>query len=158
MKHEIKIFTKSEAETTALGRFIGKRAEKDLFLALIGDLAAGKTHFVQGLAQGMGISGTVTSPTFTILNFYDGSLFLAHFDFYRLKSEEELWDIGWEEYAAGGVTVAEWAKLFPEVIPADAFTFHFAVTGETEREILISWESERFANLGKELETYAAGD
>ena len=157
MKHEVKLVTKSEAETMALGRFIGERATKDLFLALIGDLAAGKTHFVQGLAQGMGISGTVTSPTFTILNFYDAPLFLAHFDFYRLQNEEELWNIGWEEYAAGGVTVAEWAELFPDLIPADAFTLRFAVTGETEREILISWESERFSNLGKELETYAAG-
>ena len=157
MKHEVKVITKSEAETMALGRFIGERATKDLFLALIGDLAAGKTHFVQGLAQGMGISGTFTSPTFTILNFYDAPLFLAHFDFYRLQNEEELWNIGWEEYAAGGVTVAEWAELFPDLIPADAFTIRFAVTGETEREILISWESERFANLGKELETYAAG-
>ncbi len=157
MKHEVKLITKSEAETMALGRFIGERATKDLFLALIGDLAAGKTHFVQGLAQGMGISGTVTSPTFTILNFYDAPLFLAHFDFYRLQNEEELWNIGWEEYAAGGVTVAEWAELFPHLIPTDAFTLQFAVTGETEREILISWESERFANLGKELETYAAG-
>ena len=157
MKHEVKVITKSEAETMALGRFIGERATKDLFLALIGDLAAGKTHFVQGLAQGMGISGTVTSPTFTILNFYDAPLFLAHFDFYRLQNEEELWNIGWEEYAAGGVTVAEWAELFPDLIPADAFTLRLAVTGETEREILISWESERFANLGKELETYAAG-
>ncbi len=158
MKHEVKILTKSEAETMALGRFIGERAQKDLFLALIGDLAAGKTHFVQGLAKGMGISGTVTSPTFTILNFYDAPLPLAHFDFYRLKSEDELWNIGWEEYAAGGVTVAEWAELFPDLIPGDAFTLHFAVTGETEREILISWESERFSDLGKELETYAAGD
>ena len=157
MKHEVKLVTKSEAETMAIGRFIGERATKDLFLALIGDLAAGKTHFVQGLAQGMGISGTVTSPTFTILNFYDAPLFLAHFDFYRLQNEEELWNIGWEEYAAGGVTVAEWAELFPDLIPADAFTLRFAVTGETEREILISWESERFSNLGKELETYAAG-
>ena len=157
MKHEVKVVTRSEAETMALGRFIGERATKDLFLALIGDLAAGKTHFVQGLAQGMGISGTVTSPTFTILNFYDAPLFLAHFDFYRLQNEEELWNIGWEEYAAGGVTVAEWAELFPHLIPADAFTLCFAVTGETEREILISWESERFSDLGKELETYAAG-
>lgn len=157
MKHEVKVITKSEAETMAFGRFIGERATKDLFLALIGDLAAGKTHFVQGLAQGMGISGTVTSPTFTILNFYDAPLFLAHFDFYRLQNEEELWNIGWEEYAAGGVTVAEWAELFPDLIPADAFTLRFAVTGETEREILISWESERIVNLGKELETYAAG-
>ncbi len=157
MKHEVKVVTKSEAETMAVGRFIGERATEDLFLALIGDLAAGKTHFVQGLAQGMGISGTVTSPTFTILNFYDAPLFLAHFDFYRLQNEEELWNIGWEEYAAGGVTVAEWAELFPHLIPADAFTLRFAVTGETEREILISWESERFADLGKELETYAAG-
>ena len=157
MKHEVKVITKSEVETMAFGRFIGERATKDLFLALIGDLAAGKTHFVQGLAQGMGISGTVTSPTFTILNFYDAPLFLAHFDFYRLQNEEELWNIGWEEYAAGGVTVAEWAELFPDLIPTDAFTIRFAVTGETEREILISWESERFSNLGKELETYAAG-
>lgn len=117
MTESVTVISRSEAETAALGRFIGEHAADGLFLALIGDLGTGKTHFVQGLAAGLGIEGAVTSPTFTIMNYYDGALPLKHFDFYRLNDAEELYGIGWDEYGAGGVVVAEWADLFPEVIP-----------------------------------------
>lgn len=117
MTESVTVISRSEAETAALGRFIGEHAADGLFLALIGDLGTGKTHFMQGLAAGLGIEGAVTSPTFTIMNYYDGALPLKHFDFYRLNDAEELYGIGWDEYGAGGVVVAEWADLFPEVIP-----------------------------------------
>ena len=84
MKHEVVLHTKSVDETMALGRFLGTAAVNDEFIALSGDLGAGKTHFVQGLAAGMGISGVIGSPTFTIMNYYEGTLPLKHFDFYRL--------------------------------------------------------------------------
>lgn len=82
--NEMVIKTFSEQETVAFGEWLGKRAVNHLFIALSGDLGAGKTHFVQGLAKGMGINEIVTSPTFTILNCYDGPLPLKHFD----RSEE----------------------------------------------------------------------
>ncbi len=153
----MRLVSKSEAETAALGRFFGEHAEDGLFLALVGDLGTGKTHFVQGLAAGLGVSGAVTSPTFTIMNLYDGALPLKHFDFYRLRRAEELYDIGWDEYGAGGVVVCEWADLFPEVIPPEALTVTLRATAETEREIVISWGPEAPKALIKELQTYALG-
>jgi len=154
--NEVSLLTKSVEETTALGEYFGRLAEKDLFIALSGDLGAGKTHFVQGLAKGMGISETVTSPTFTILNYYDGNLPLKHFDFYRLDDEEDLYNIGWEEYSIGGVIVAEWADRFPGLIPVDAFWIDIKRTGETDREISISWDDRAPETVAKEIEAYAA--
>lgn len=152
---EVEFHTKSEAETTAFGRFVGEHAEDGLFLALVGDLGTGKTHFVQGLAAGLGITGTVTSPTFTIMNYYEAPLPLKHFDFYRLRRAEELYDIGWDEYGTGGVTVAEWADMFPEVIPEEAVTVSLFYVSEEERLIRLSWGKAAPAAVVKELETYA---
>lgn len=90
-------------------------------LALCGSLGAGKTHFTQGLARGLGIDPqSVTSPTFTLIHEYTGGrLPLYHFDFYRLESEQELLGVGWEEYLdEPGVVVAEWADKFPHLLPA----------------------------------------
>ena len=155
MAFEVTIRTESTEETKALGRFIGAHAGNDLFLALIGDLGTGKTHFVQGLAEGMGITDPVTSPTFNIMNLYEGTLPLKHFDFYRLNDAFDLYNIGWDEYSVGGVTVAEWADLFPALIPAEAFIVHFTRISETEREITVTWKDSVPALLGKEIETYA---
>ena len=155
MAFEVKLHTKSEADTMAFGRFVGEHAGNDLFLALIGDLGTGKTHFVQGIAEGMGITDPVTSPTFNIMNLYEGTLPLKHFDFYRLDREDDLYNIGWDEYSVGGVTVAEWADLFPALIPAEAFIVHFTRISETEREITVTWKDSVPALLGKEIETYA---
>lgn len=89
-------------------------------LALCGSLGAGKTHFTQGLARGLGIDPeSVTSPTFALVNEYvGGRLPLYHFDFYRLESEHELIGVGWEEYLdEPGIVVAEWADKFPHLLP-----------------------------------------
>ncbi len=158
MKREVRVHTKSVEETMALGEAIGNAAADGLFLALIGDLGTGKTHFVQGLAKGLGITGPVTSPTFNLMNQYEGRLVLTHFDFYRLNRVEELYNIGWEEYSTGGVVVAEWAGLFPEVIPAEALTVTLTRTGDTDRNISITWDDEAPFLPGtviKEIETYA---
>lgn len=157
MTESVTVISRSEAETAALGRFIGEHAADGLFLALIGDLGTGKTHFVQGLAAGLGIEGAVTSPTFTIMNYYDGALPLKHFDFYRLNDAEELYGIGWDEYGAGGVVVAEWADLFPEVIPPEAVTVTLKTLSVTERRITLSWGEAAPHLLTKELQTYALG-
>ena len=81
---KVNLTTHSEEETMAFGEWIGAHAVNDLFIALNGDLGTGKTHFVQGLAKGMGINDAVGSPTFMIMNYYEGVLPLKHFDFYRL--------------------------------------------------------------------------
>ncbi len=102
----------SEAETQALGRRLGERLASGAVVAFTGDLGAGKTAFTRGLAEGLGVRGRVTSPTFTIVNEYEGGrLPLFHFDLYRLGSPEELFEIGWEDYLSrGGVCAVEWSE------------------------------------------------
>ena len=140
MEQSVRFYTESEEETVRFGRMIGEHAADGLFLA-----------------AGLGIEGAVTSPTFTIMNYYDGALPLKHFDFYRLDDEEELYNIGWEEYSAGGVTVAEWADLFPGVIPPEAVTVRLEAESETRRRITVSWGDRAPAAVTKEIETYALG-
>ena len=104
--------TNSPEETEALGASLAQELEPGAVLAFTGDLGAGKTAFVRGLARGLGCPGRVTSPTFTIVNEYEGGrLPLFHFDMYRLGSADELFDIGWEDYLArGGVCAVEWSE------------------------------------------------
>ena len=104
--------TNSPEETEALGEMLAGRLEPGTVIAFTGDLGAGKTAFVRGLARGLGIAERVTSPTFTIVNEYEGGrLPLFHFDMYRLGSADELFDIGWEDYLArGGVCAVEWSE------------------------------------------------
>lgn len=142
--------------TMEFGRFIGEHAENGLFIALIGDLGTGKTHFVQGLAKGLGINDVVSSPTFTIMNYYEGEIPLKHFDFYRLDTEEDLYNIGWEEYSEGGVTVAEWADMFPGLIPERAIYIYLLNKGTTEREVKVIWGEEAPDAITKEIEKYAS--
>ena len=105
--------THSEQETEALARTLAEGLKPGDVLALDGDLGAGKTAFTRGLAAGLGYPGRVQSPTFTIVNEYDGGrLPLFHFDLYRLTSPEELFDIGWEDYLdRGGVCCVEWSQM-----------------------------------------------
>lgn len=104
--------TRSQQETEALGASLAERLEAGSVVAFSGDLGAGKTAFVRGMAQGLGITSPVTSPTFTIVNEYEeGRLPLFHFDMYRLSSSEELFDIGWDDFLArGGVCAVEWSE------------------------------------------------
>ena len=104
--------TNQVKETRALGQRLAEQLKPGQIVAFTGDLGAGKTAFVSGMAQGLGISDRVTSPTFTIVNEYEGGrLPLFHFDLYRLSSAEELFDIGWEDYLArGGVCAVEWSE------------------------------------------------
>lgn len=110
--------TNSEQETEALGARLAGRLEPGAVIAFTGDLGAGKTAFTRGLARGLGIAERVTSPTFTIVNEYEGGrLPLFHFDMYRLGSSEELFDIGWEDYLArGGVCAVEWSENIADAL------------------------------------------
>ena len=93
----------SPTETEALGEALAARLTAGTVVAFTGDLGAGKTAFTRGLARGLGVPDRVTSPTFTIVNEYEGGrLPLFHFDMYRLGSSDELFDIGWEDYLARG--------------------------------------------------------
>ena len=104
--------THSERETEALGEKLAQALRPGTLIAFTGDLGAGKTAFTRGLARGLGVADRVTSPTFTIVNEYEGGrLPLFHFDMYRLESADELFDIGWEDYLhRGGVCAVEWSE------------------------------------------------
>ena len=108
----MQITTHSADETQALGQKLASRLAPGDVIAYFGDLGAGKTAFTRGLAQGLGITDPVTSPTYTIVNEYlSGRIPLVHFDMYRLSSSDELFDIGWEDYLSrGGVCAVEWSE------------------------------------------------
>ena len=133
--------TNSPEETEALGEMLAGRLEPGTVIAFTGDLGAGKTAFVRGLARGLGITERVTSPTFTIVNEYEGGrLPLFHFDMYRLGSADELFDIGWEDYLArGGVCAVEWSENVAEAIEDDAVRVDIA-RGEDENSRVIHIE------------------
>lgn len=131
--------TSSEQETEALGQRLGEVLTPGSVVAFTGDLGAGKTAFTRGLARGLGISDRVTSPTFTIVNEYEGGrLPLFHFDLYRLGGEEELFDIGWEDYLArGGVCVVEWSENVPGALDGETIRVDIR-RGETDNHRKIS--------------------
>ena len=141
------IETKNAKETFQLGQKIGKKALPGQIYTLNGDLGVGKTVFTQGVASGLEIGEPVNSPTFTILQEYEGGrLPFYHFDVYRLSCEEEMDDIGYEEYFFGdGVCLVEWAELFPDLIPKEAIWLtvekDFA-KGEDYRRITLRQEVE----------------
>lgn len=132
------IFSNNEAETEAAGERFGRTLPDGAVVALYGDLGAGKTAFVRGMAKGMGIDARVSSPTFTIVNEYLGVRELYHFDMYRLGSSEELFDIGWEDYLSrGGVCAVEWSENVTDAFEGDEITVRIEKTGDETRKIMI---------------------
>lgn len=113
------IETWSENETFQVGKTLGDKAEKGQIYTLTGDLGVGKTVFTKGLAEGLGITEPISSPTFTIVQIYEsGKLPLYHFDVYRIGDVEEMEEIGYEDYFFGeGVCLIEWANLIGEILP-----------------------------------------
>ena len=129
--------TESAAQTEALGRELGAKLRPGSVVAFRGGLGMGKTAFTRGLAQGLGCTGRVTSPTFTIVNEYRGNIPLFHFDMYRLDSSDALFDIGWEDYLdRGGVCAVEWSENVAEALP-DAITITIRKVDDTTRQITV---------------------
>ena len=138
------VFTKSEAETEAAGENLAGRLLPGDVVAMYGDLGAGKTAFVRGLARGLGYSGRVSSPTFTIVNEYEGTIPVFHFDMYRLKSSDELFEIGWEDYLdRNGVCAVEWSENAEDAFPRDVIKVEIKKLGENDREIAFSFPEGR---------------
>ena len=120
-------------ETEDMGRRLGAVLRPGAVVAYRGDLGAGKTAFTRGLAGGLGCAARVTSPTFTIVNEYDGPIPLFHFDMYRLGGPEELFDIGWDDYLdRGGVCAVEWSERVAEALPEGTVTVTVARCMESE--------------------------
>lgn len=133
--------THSPEETRALGRTLAQALQGGAVVAFTGDLGAGKTAFVSGMAEGLGIEERVTSPTFTIVNEYEGGrLPLFHFDMYRLGSADELFHIGWEDYLArNGVCAVEWSENVDEALDGDTIRVDIS-RGEDDNTRIITLE------------------
>ena len=118
----MELLSHSPEDTEDIGARLAEQLEPGAVVAFTGDLGAGKTAFTRGLARGLGIPDRITSPTFTIVNEYEGGrLPLFHFDLYRMDSPEELFDIGWEDYLRrGGVCAVEWSENIADALEEDA--------------------------------------
>ena len=128
----------SERETYELGFSLGAEAKPGEIYCLDGDLGAGKTVFAKGFAAGLKIDEPITSPTFTIVKEYvDGRLPLYHFDVYRVHSEEDLFEIGYEEYFFGnGVCFVEWADFIGELLPEKIYKVYLKYTEEDDGRMI----------------------
>ena len=138
----------SPAETRALARRLSRCLVGGDVLLLQGNLGAGKTEFVKGLAEGLQVTDLVTSPTFTLLNVYHGAMPLYHFDLYRLEDAEELDNIGFEEFLGGdGVAVVEWPDRFPAEMPLEHIRVELLPReNDQERVVRIEARGSRFLN------------
>ena len=136
---QVQIFeTHSEAETERVGAEFASKLPGGTVVAFYGELGSGKTAFVRGMARGMGLSCRVSSPTFTIVNEYEGDRALFHFDMYRLGSGDELFDIGWEDYLArGAVCAVEWSENVEDAFTGEEILVRFEKTGPNDRRIII---------------------
>ncbi|MHB0976440.1 MAG: tRNA (adenosine(37)-N6)-threonylcarbamoyltransferase complex ATPase subunit type 1 TsaE [Candidatus Aquicultorales bacterium] len=151
---DYEIITRSVEETRALAKELAGYLQPGDVVSLTGDLGAGKTAFVQGLAEGLGVKERVTSPTFTIIKEYSGRLPLYHFDVYRLESAAELVDLGFEEYFFGeGVSVVEWGDRVRSLFPPDYLELSFEHAGPEKRTVKIAAKGERWERVIDSLDT-----
>lgn len=130
--------TESREETLDFGAELAQRLGPGSVIALIGDLGSGKTCLTQGICAGLGIKDYVTSPTFTLINEYQGRLQVYHFDFYRIDDSAEVLELGCDEYFYGtGVCIIEWAEKILSHLPEDRMEIRINRLGETKREFHI---------------------
>lgn len=130
--------TNSESETEQIGAAFARELCPGSVIAMYGDLGAGKTAFIRGMARGLGIDCRVSSPTFTIVNEYPGDPALIHFDMYRLTSADDLFDIGWEDYISrGAICAVEWSENVSDAFFGDERTVTIEKTGDCNRKITI---------------------
>tara|TARA_R110000868_G_scaffold306734_4_gene568169 strand:+ start:38836 stop:39246 length:411 start_codon:yes stop_codon:yes gene_type:complete len=132
------MLSSSVEETITFGKEFAKELSVGDVVCLNGDLGAGKTHFVKGIASFFGVNeGRVSSPTFTLINEYHGTIPIYHFDCYRLENEQEALEIGAEEYLYGdGISIVEWPQKIGNLIPENAVWITIKHSGDSEREII----------------------
>ena len=134
----MEIITNTERETEEAGAAFAAKIPDGTVVAMYGELGAGKTAFVRGMARGMGLDCRVSSPTFTIVNEYLGARTLLHFDMYRLGSADELWDIGWDDYLErGAVCAVEWSENVAGAFSGNEISVRIEKLGESGRRITI---------------------
>ena len=137
-------------DTRTFGRRLGALLFPKAVVALVGQLGAGKTHLTRAIAEGLGVSDgrIVTSPTFVLIQEYEGRLPIYHFDAYRLAGPEPFADLGAEEYFAGdGVSLVEWADRVESCLPAEHLRIELTTTGETSRAVRLMPHGRRYEEL-----------
>ena len=143
---EWKVVTDSPQKTKALAEMIGRAVSAGTLITLSGDLGAGKTTFTQGLAKGLDIDRKVTSPTFTIMKEYKGSLPLYHIDAYRLENITQ--DLGFEDYIDGdGVCVIEWANFIEYVLPDQLLNIEFTINDDDSRTLTLQGHGDKYEEV-----------
>jgi len=146
--------TSSWEETVVLGQRLGECLHNGDMIALAGDLGSGKTCFTKGLALGLGVppDSVVTSPSFALMNAYEGRLTLFHIDVYRLETVSDFLDAGLDEFLyANGVAVMEWADRWPEILPERHLKVQITILDEHSREILLSGRHPEAVRILREL-------
>ena len=141
----------SVEQTTQLGINLGRLLNAGDIVCLTGDLGTGKTHITKGIAKGLNIDDNITSPTFTIVNEYEGKMPLYHFDVFRIGCSDEMYDIGYEEYINGeGVCIIEWANLIEDILP-DEYLYIELKYKDMSREMILNPVGEKYEKIVEEL-------
>jgi tRNA threonylcarbamoyladenosine biosynthesis protein TsaE len=142
--------TKSSAETIRIGKRIGSRLLPGDVVALVGELGAGKTQCIKGMATGIGVGKPtyISSPSFTLINEYPGRIPFYHIDLFRLEREKEAEELGLEDYFQGkGIAVIEWADKIPSFLPKEILFIHIAYTGIHTRSLEIIGKGKRYLRI-----------
>jgi len=142
--------TESPEETVGLGRKLGQLLQTGDLIVLAGELGCGKTWFTKGIALGVGVSPreVVTSPSFALMNEYEGECRLFHMDVYRLETQRDFLDTGLDECFEGrGIVVMEWGDKWPEILPECRLNVVFSILGEESRELLMTGEHARVGEI-----------
>jgi tRNA threonylcarbamoyladenosine biosynthesis protein TsaE len=154
------IQTKSASETIRLGKRIGGLLRSGDVVALVGELGAGKTQFIKGLAEGAGVGKPtyISSPSFTLINEYPGSIPFYHVDLFRLEREKEAEELGLEDYFEGdGITAIEWADKIPSLLPREMLLIHIVYTGENTRFIEVTGKGKHYQELVSQIQSSELG-
>lgn len=150
------IETFSPEQTNRVGFTLGELLKTGDVICLIGNLGAGKTAFTSGLAHALGVTGYITSPTFTLVNEYNGKIPLYHFDVYRIAEPEEMFEIGFDEYLYGsGIVVIEWADLIRDILPEEYIRVDIKKdlpNGIDKRILTLEFKGQRYVGYEKLME------
>jgi len=148
--------SRNASETIRLGKRIGAVLQPGDVVALVGELGAGKTQLIKGLASGAGVGKPtyVSSPCFTLINEYPGRVPFYHIDLFRLDNEKEVVGLGLEDYfQAGGITAIEWADKIPSFLPTEMLSIHILYTGKNTRSIEIMGKGKRYEELVSQMQS-----